>query len=122
MSEKVVKLGLLGCGSIAQFAHLPALAKTKRVAIRALCDAAEDLLHVVGRRYGIQQLYRDYAALLQADIDAVLIAAHDAFHVPLATQALAAGKHVLVEKPLGGNSDECRELLRAVRRSVCWQA
>ena len=118
MSETVLKIGLLGCGPIAQFAHLPALAKARRVALRAICDGAEDLLHTMGQRYGVQQLYQDYATFLrEADIDAVLIAVPDAFHVPLAAQALAAGKHVLVEKPLGVNSDECRELLRAVQRT-----
>jgi predicted dehydrogenase len=111
-------MGLLGCGPIAQFAHLPALAKARRVALRAICDGAEDLLSAMGRRYGVEQLYRDCAAFLrQADIDAVLIAAADAFHVPLAVEALEAGKHVLVEKPLGTNATECGELLEIVRRT-----
>jgi predicted dehydrogenase len=118
VSQTVLKIGLLGCGPIAQFAHLPALAKARRVALHAICDGAEDLLHTMGQRYGVQQLYQDYATFLrQADIDAVLIAVADAFHVPLAVQAVAAGKHVLVEKPLGTNSAECCELLREVRRT-----
>ena len=118
MPEEVLKIGLLGCGPIAQFAHLPALEKARRVALRAICDGAEDLLHATGRRWGVQSLYQDYATFLNdSDIDAVLIAVPDVFHVPLACQALAAGKHVLVEKPLGDNVDECWELLCAVRRS-----
>jgi predicted dehydrogenase len=116
--ETVLKLGLLGCGPISQFAHLPALAKARRVALSAICDGAEDLLQTIGQRYEVRQLYQDYATFLrEAAIDAVLIAVPDAFHVPLALQALAAGKHVLVEKPLGVNSEECRELLRTVRRT-----
>lgn len=118
MSETVLKIGLLGCGPIAQFAHLPALMKAKRVLLWAICDGADDLLHTMGQRYGVRRLYRDYAKFLQeAGIDAVLIAAADEFHVPLAAQALAAGKHVLVEKPLGRNSRECRELWHAVQRT-----
>jgi predicted dehydrogenase len=118
VSQEVLNIGLLGCGAISQFAHLPALAKARRVTLRAICDGAEDLLNTIGQRYGVRQLYRDYAAFLRdAEIDAVLIAAPDMFHVPLATQALAAGKHVLVEKPLGTNSAECRELLQTVQRT-----
>ena len=118
MSETVLKIGLLGCGPIAQFAHLPALAKARRVRLRAICDRAGDLLHTMGDRYGVRQLYQDYAGFLrEADMDAVLIAVPDAFHVPLTTQALAAGKHVLVEKPLGVNSEECLELLHLVQHA-----
>jgi predicted dehydrogenase len=118
VSEAVLKIGLLGCGPIAQFAHLPALVKARGVALRAICDGANDLLQTIGRRYGVQQLYQDYTTFLrQAEIDAVLIAVPDTFHVPLASQALTAGKHVLVEKPLGINSAECQALLQMVQRT-----
>lgn len=113
-----LRLGLLGCGAIAQMAHLPALAKTPGVRLEAICDGAEDLLQRVGRRAGVERLYTDYAVFLaEAPIDAVLLAVADAFHVPLAIQALRAGKHVLVEKPLGTNAAECRGLRQTVRET-----
>ena len=113
MSPTVLKMGLLGCGPI----HLPALMKARRVAFHAIYDGAQYLLHTIGQRYGVEQLYQDYATFLQeADIDAMLIAVPDVFHVPLAVQALSAGKHVLVGKPSGVTSDECRESLRAGRK------
>ena len=116
MADDALKIGLLGCGPISQFAHLPALLKAHRVRLVALCDGADDLLEAVGRRAGIKQLYTQYTTFLKAaDIDAVLIAAADSFHAPLATEALRAGKHVLVEKPLGVNSPECRTLAELVR-------
>ena len=117
-NDRTLRIGLLGCGPIAQFAHLPALAKARRVRLTALCDAAEDLLETIGRQTGTQQLYANYADMLaEAPIDAVLIAAADAFHVPLAMQALQAGKHVLVEKPLGTSSAECLPLVELVQRT-----
>lgn len=85
----ILRIGLLGCGPIAQFAHLPALAKARRVHLTAICDAAEDLLQTIGCHTGMEKLYTSYERMLaEAPIDAVLIAAADAFHVPLATQAI----------------------------------
>jgi predicted dehydrogenase len=116
--KNVLRIGLLGCGPIAQFAHLPALAKAKRVRLTAICDAADDLLLAIGRQTGVEELYTSYEKMLaEAPIDAVLIAAADAFHVSLATLALQAGKHVLVEKPLGTSSAECMPLVALVKHT-----
>jgi predicted dehydrogenase len=116
--HRTLRIGLLGCGPIAQFAHLPALAKARRIQLVALCDAAEDLLQTIGRQTGVERLYTSYDKMLaEAPIDAVLIAAADAFHVPLATRALQVGKHVLVEKPLGTTAAECESLVDLVQRT-----
>ncbi len=81
----------------------------------ALCDTAEDLLLGLGQRYGIKRLYPFYEDLLEdKDIDAILIAVPDPFHVDLAEKGLQAGKHVLVEKPLGNNSTDCKKLIKTV--------
>lgn len=118
MSKTELRIGLLGCGPIAQFAHLPALAKARGVQLTAICEGAEDLLTAVGRRVGNSALFTDYATFLaEADIEAVLIAAADEFHVPLAIQALRAGKHVLVEKPLAGTVAEGKQLLSVLREN-----
>ncbi len=118
MAEPILNIGLLGCGAIAQFAHLPALARTRRARLIALCDTADDLLQAIGRKAGVDRLYTRYEDLLSDDqVRAVLVAVPDPLHVPLAERALRAGKHVLVEKPLGANSRECRELARLVRET-----
>jgi len=118
MAEQILSIGLLGCGAIAQFAHLPALARTRRVRLVALCDAADDLLQAIGRKTATDRTYTRYSDMLSDDrVQAVLIAVPDPLHVPLAAQALHAGKHVLVEKPLGDNSSECQELARLVRET-----
>jgi predicted dehydrogenase len=118
MSKEVLRIGLLGCGTISQFAHLPALMRASGIALTALCDRGSDLLHTMGLQAGVTDLYTDYGEFLaKGDLDAVLIAVPDEFHLPLARQALEAKKHVLVEKPLAVNSAECAALLEAVRRS-----
>ena len=74
--------------------------------------------HTMGARAGVSSLFTDYDEFLdKSEVDAVLIAVPDEFHLPLARQALKAGKHVLLEKPLGVNSEACAELSEAVRRS-----
>jgi len=118
MPHSHLRIGLLGCGAIAQFAHLPALERARRVKLAAVCDASRALAEKAALRAGAGAVYDSHEALLaDPNVDAVLIAAGDAFHVPLACEALAAGKHVLVEKPMGTNSRECLELVRLADRT-----
>ena len=110
-AKKSLKIGVLGCGSIAQFAHFEACQKGKNVELYAICDAAEDLLQRMAAIWQPTKVYRDYSTML-ADIkvDAVIIAVSDTFHVPLSLMAVEAGKHVLVEKPLSYSIEECLTL------------
>ena len=100
--DRRLKVGILGCGPIAQFAHFESAAKARNTDLYAICDVAEDLVQRMGDTYQPAKRYRDYDAML-ADpaLDAVIIATSDAFHVPAALKALSAGKHVLCEKPIG---------------------
>lgn len=108
--DQKIRLGVVGAGRITQVAHLPVFAKTRHVELTAISDPSQALARGVADRYGITA-YTDTADLL-ADprIDAVLIATPDRFHYPLGLQALEAGKHVLMEKPLAQTSAEAREL------------
>jgi predicted dehydrogenase len=118
MRGDVVRIGLLGCGTIAQFAHVPALMRAQGIQFAAICDGGSDLLETIGAQAGVTNLFTDFGAFLEkGDIDAVLIAVPDEFHLPLSRQALEAGKHVLVEKPLAVDSHACMQLLEFVERS-----
>jgi len=115
VANEILKIGLVGCGPIAQIAHIPAAFRSKLVRLVALCDRDQFLLQSVADKSGIKRLYTDYAEMLaDGEIQAVIIAVPDRLHVSLAIQALEAGKHVLVEKPLGSTSTECRALVRLV--------
>jgi predicted dehydrogenase len=109
--EHCLRIGVLGCGPIAQFAHLEACRKAKNAELYAICDLADDLRERMAAVHQPKVSYRDYGEML-ADplVDAVIIAIADQFHVPAALKALEAGKHVLVEKPLGTTVESCREL------------
>jgi predicted dehydrogenase len=116
-SDRVLRVGVLGAGPIAQSAHLEACRKARNAELYALCERAEDLLHKVAATHAPCVTYTEYEAML-ADpvVDAVIIAVADQLHVPMALKAIQAGKHVLVEKPLGVNVEECEELANSVAR------
>jgi predicted dehydrogenase len=117
MNSKL-RIGILGCGPIAQFAHLEACQKAHNVSLHAVCDVAEELAQKLGRFYEAKKIYTDYGEMLtDPDLDAVIVATSDAFHLPASIQAINAGKHVLVEKPLGDNLDEALALKRLVEQS-----
>jgi predicted dehydrogenase len=107
-----IRLGLVGCGRIAQTAHLPAIEKAGNVRLVAVSDPSEKLSGYVGKRYGAAS-FTDTNKLLEQDLDAVLIAAPDRFHLPLGLRAIEMGKHVLMEKPLAETTAEARELVEA---------
>jgi predicted dehydrogenase len=113
-----LRIGVLGAGQIAQAAHLEACRKAANAELYALCDAAEDLLEPVAAAHRPRVTYTDYDRML-ADplLDAVIVAIADQFHVPMALKAIAAGKHVLVEKPMGVDVEECERLAAAVAAS-----
>jgi predicted dehydrogenase len=115
---KLVGVGVLGCGPISQFAHFESVQKARNTVLAAVCDADEDLANRFGRFYDAGSIYLDYDRML-ADpaVEAVIIGIADAFHVPAALKALAAGKHVLCEKPIGVAVEEVEELAAAVAKS-----
>jgi predicted dehydrogenase len=113
--DTTLRVGILGCGPISQFAHLESAQKAHNVTLQAVCDADESLAQRFGTFYDAGKIYVDYDEMLADDaVDAVIIAVSDAFHVPAAMKALSAGKHVLCEKPLGTNVYEVEELAQRV--------
>ena len=108
---KKLRIGLLGCGPIAQNAHLPAIEKARDVHLQAIADTDPALRTQVGQRYGVETIYEHSDQLFaDANVDLVVLAVGDRLHVPLAAHAIEAGKHVLVEKPLGISTQECEKL------------
>jgi predicted dehydrogenase len=117
-AESPLRLALIGCGRIAQVAHLPAAAKADGVELVAVCDPSPEVAAAVARRHGIPGVHTDQAELLaDPSIEAVLVAAPDRFHQPLSAAALTAGKHVLVEKPLAATPAEAESLAALVART-----
>ncbi len=109
---------MLGCGAIAQAAHFESCVKGRNTDLYAICDVAADLLERMAWTHKPAKTYPRYEEMLaDPDVQAVIIATADAFHVPAAKLALEAGKHVLCEKPLAASVEEAEELRESVRRS-----
>ncbi len=106
-----VRVALIGCGRIAQVAHLPALEKADGVRLVAVSDPSAEVAESVARRYGVPSAYTDQEQVLADEsVEGVIVAAPDRFHYPITAEALRAGKHVLVEKPLASTVAEAEAL------------
>ena len=115
---RLLRVGVLGCGPISQYAHFDACRKARNAELYAICDVAPDLLAKMAAIHDPKVTYDKLEQMLDdPQVEAVIIATADQFHVPLCLQAVAAGKHVLVEKPLGINIEECERLKAEAAKS-----
>lgn len=116
--SRKLRIGVLGAGPISQAAHFEACRKAENAELYAICDVAKDLLKRITAIHEPEKAYDDYDAMLaDPEVDAVIVAVADQFHVPMALAALKAGKHALVEKPMGVTVEECEELREAAGSS-----
>lgn len=119
MSDVItLRLAVIGAGKVVQNLHLPAIAKSTRCSLVAVCDASSHVAERVADRYGVTRVYQSVREVLGDDtVEAVLIAVGDPLHIETAMMALEAGKHVLVEKPLGTSVAQCLPLRDKVRET-----
>lgn len=116
--QSPLRIGVLGAGPIAQFGHFEACAKASNAELYAICDVAEDLAERMAITHDAGHVFTDYDAMLaDPNVDGVIVATSDPFHVPMSIKALEAGKAVLSEKPLGINVEDVLHLEAAVERT-----
>jgi predicted dehydrogenase len=116
--ERKIGVGLVGCGQLAQTAHLDILTSLPGVRLAAIAEPDDDRrAAATARSPGIQALpdYRDLLAI--DDVDAVVLSLPPAAHADAAIAALRAGKHVYVEKPLATERGDAQAILAAWRES-----
>ena len=113
MKDHVV-FGLIGAGGIASSQHLPNLSRARGIRLKTVCDLQLDRLRAAQGKYHVPHVETDYRNLLaDPDIDVVLIATREDLHASLAIEALRAGKHVYVEKPLAETPESCAQVAEA---------
>ena len=96
----MINLGIIGCGRHTETVHLPVLRRFGEVRLYSACDTRDERLRLVKQVFGIPRLYDDWTRFMaDPGLDAVLIATPGESHAPLAAAAIAAEKHVFVEKP-----------------------
>ncbi len=118
MSEPL-KIGLIGCGNVVDYGHRPALTSLPEVELVALADITAARRAIGKQWFGLRddQLLADYRELLAIDgLDAVVIAVPQLHRPPIALEALAAGLHVLSEKPIANKPKDARDLTRAAQQ------
>lgn len=116
MSEKRLRVGVIGCGAIAQIEWLPYLQELDCYEITAICDISRELSEHYGNIYQVPNRFTDWHDVLAcSDIDAVIVLNTE--HTELCIAAAKAGKDILVEKPLCENPAQARQIEAAVEES-----
>jgi predicted dehydrogenase len=112
-----MKTGIVGCGQVAPM-HIRAIRQSGKAEIIGLCDMDESLARALAGRFGIPNTYADLGALLrEQQPDVVHITTPPDTHAKLTIQALEAGSHVLVEKPMCLSVSEADDMIAAAERS-----
>jgi len=113
-----IQLGIIGAGAVTERLHLPSLRRVEAVQVVALADTDPARLTRVADYFGIERRWLDAQTLLEdASIEAVAICTPPAQHEPLGVEALRAGKHLFIEKPLALTLDEADRLCNQADRS-----
>ena len=119
MSERL-RIGIVGCGGIANGKHLPSLKAINRADIVAFCDLIPERAEKACAEYGAEgaKTYTDYHRLLEdKSIDVVYVLTPNRMHAQVSIDALNAGKHVMCEKPMAINPAEAQKMLDAAKET-----
>ena len=113
-------VALIGAGNLARWAHLPNLKKLPGVSLRAVHSTSSVRGKSYGTRFGAAYCTTDYKQILDdAEVGLVFITSRNQHHAAQAIEALRAGKHVFVEKPMALTEMECRDLVQAAHETGC---
>ena len=109
--EGQIGVALIGAGNLARWAHLPNIQKLPTVSLRAIHSNSGVRGKGYGTRFGSAYCTTDYRQILtDPEVDVVFITSRNQHHGPQAAEALRAGKHVFVEKPMAITEEECRDI------------
>ena len=114
------RVGIIGCGGIANGKHMPGLASCPDAEMVAFCDIIISRAQAAKEKYGTPdaKVYEDYRELLKDDsIEVVHVLTPNKAHSFITVDALNAGKHVMCEKPMAINAEEARKMVEAAKRS-----
>ena len=113
-----LRVGVIGCGYIAEEAHLPNFLSCPRAELVAVADTRKERLVAVREKFGVKNFYTDYHDMLKGNlIDAVSICVPNFLHSQVAIDASEAGKHILCEKPMATTLDDADRMISAARKN-----
>lgn len=118
MKSNKLQGGIVGCGSIANVIHIPTLQALKDVEVVAVCDKKEELAIETAKRFCISRFYGNLSEMLKKEeLDFVNICTPPITHSSLSIQAMDAGLHVLVEKPMAISLSEADKMVKSSKKN-----
>lgn len=115
---KKLRVGVVGCGSIAKFRHLPEYHANQNVELVALCDIVQERAEHASEQYGGGKVYTDYKEMIdREELDIVSVCTPNYLHAPVSIYASKAGDNVLCEKPMATSKEEADEMIAAAKES-----
>ncbi|MCZ8518329.1 MULTISPECIES: Gfo/Idh/MocA family protein [Paenibacillus] len=118
--SKVYRIGIIGCGGIANGKHMPALKNQANAQMVAFCDIVEERAQEAKNAFGTEdaKVYTDYRELLaDGSLDVVHVCTPNDSHADISILALESGKHVMCEKPMAKTAADARRMVEAAKAS-----
>ena len=119
VGSKQLRAGIVGCGGIATGKYLPSIAKTGKVEVVAFCDIVPEAAKKAAKEHGTKEakVFTDYKKLIkESKLDVLYVTTPNKSHSFIAIEALAAGLHVMCEKPMAKTSKEARDMVAAAKK------
>jgi len=118
--SRTYRIGIIGCGGIANGKHLPSLTKLEQVELVAFCDIVEERAEKAAAQYGTKEarVYTDYKELLEdKTLDIVHVCTPNDSHAEISIAALEADKHVMCEKPMAKTAADAKRMVETAKRT-----
>lgn len=115
--EKIIRVGIIGCGMIAKILHIPAYQKCN-VDIKAVCDVSKEIAQAIVEEFGIKKVkvFDDYKKMLEMEeLDAISICTANNSHYSIAMEAIKRKKHILCEKPLAMSCRQASQMYKTAK-------
>ena len=115
-----LKVGIIGCGNIANGKHMPSIAVIDNLEMTAFCDIIPERAEEAAKKFGTPdaRVYTDYRELLKDEsINSVRVLTHNQLHAEISIAAMRAGKHVLCEKPMAANYADALEMVKVQKET-----
>jgi virulence factor len=116
----VIRVAMIGAGTMSNLVHYPSLASFEDVEIAAICDINTERLHATADRYGVENRYLDYRTMVEEIApDAVYAIGQPHIFYDIWTWCLKQGQHLYIEKPMGITLHQARALAHLAEKHGC---
>lgn len=113
-----IKTAMIGCGSIAQYAHMPAISRNPIAEVKYMVDIIPERAKDLAEKFNVPNVATDFREILgDREVEAVTICTPNDMHAPIAIECLDAGKNVLCEKPAAVSMELVRKMKEAAERN-----